>query len=322
MDNLHQSITGEDSGMTLTPQGLRKRTPEEQFTVDNLKKTYQQSLGAIEQAKAIPRVQTELIRQGYLPADMQGNQQTQLQPSGELPQPGSIPPIAQANVPASQTSPQQKTITVGGKTFIQPQGFISPQQKIQNSEQQRMENESMTRLASVRGDSVLKELETQRNAAVQAKSVIVQAKAEGREPNLAEYTDVLGQLWRARTGIAPTKEVMHDLQMATAQGKLGKVYTLVSGKPAPASSKAVISALEDFVDNTGTTVDLMHEQQLAPHLMKPKDLEQDRWDNIAKTNRGLSYEDFNKNYVPVRDKRTGKVTIMHSSKAKELVGGK
>src|SRR5581483_5363123 len=67
-------------------------------------------------------------------------------------------------------------------------------------QQNQLENQTINRMASIRGDSSMAHIEAQRDAAIQAYNTIDQIKSEGRMPSQIEYYDILGQMWKARTG--------------------------------------------------------------------------------------------------------------------------
>lgn len=160
-----------------------------------------------------------------------------------------------------------------------------------NKEQDRLEQNAMTRVAGVRGDASMARIESQRDAASIAYNTIQGAKNEGRPITQTEYYDTLGQLWKARTGAAPTDQSIRDLDINTIQAALHKKLTWVDGQPRGATTDEIVNALQKFVDDSGRQADRLHEGYMKSHLIKPFGLSQERWDNIKNTSRGLSFEE-------------------------------
>lgn len=188
-------------------------------------------------------------------------------------------------------------------------GQLTPEQQImmgfrqqgmnnlQDQRQNQMEQQALARITSLRGDISLKNVETQRDAAVSAYNTLQTAQHEGRLPNQVEYLDILGQLWKARTGAAPTDQVLKEFNVGTVQQNLNRVYQWATGKPAPGNTKQVMSALKDFVGSTGESLDQQHQAYWKNHLIKPKGLDDDRWDNIKNVTHGNSFADATKQYA-------------------------
>ncbi len=157
--------------------------------------------------------------------------------------------------------------------------------------QDRAINSAMSRIAGVRGDPSLARTENQRDASSSAYTLLQQARNEGRPLTQPEYYDLLGQLWQARTGRAPTAEAMRDLDAKTFQGHLNKVATYFSGKPAGATTQAALDNLQQFVKHTGEFADKQHEAYMVAHLMKPAGVSEEAWAPIKATARGRSFAD-------------------------------
>lgn len=165
----------------------------------------------------------------------------------------------------------------------------------EDQQQDKLENQATQRLASLRGDQSLARVETQRDGAISAYRLLDTAKHEGRDLSKAEYYDLLGQIWKARTGSSPTNEAMKDLDSKTLHGDINKMGTYFTGKPMGATTQEVLSNLQQFVQHTGELADEQHTAYMAPHLVKPAHLKQELWDPIAKTARGMSFSDSIKN---------------------------
>lgn len=160
-----------------------------------------------------------------------------------------------------------------------------------DTEQDRLEAQAMQRVSSLRGDQALARIETQRDGAISAYSLLQQAKNEKRPLTQAEYYDLLGQLWKSRSGAAPTQESMRDLDSRTFKGDITKMATYFTGKPQGATTEAVLDNLRQFTKHTGDLTDAQHDAYMAPHLVKPAGLDEDRWNPIKNTARGMSFAD-------------------------------
>lgn len=201
--------------------------------------------------------------------------------------------------PADETfmTPQQAlekgSAPRGSVKIVNPQtGQVSDFK--QQSEQDKLESQAMNRVSGIRGDASLKRVEDQRDAAIQAFNTAAQIKSENRAPNQIEYYDLLGQMWKARTGASPTDQAIRDLDAKTFKGDIGKAFQYFSGEPAPRTTRAVMQSIQNFADNTGKQADKMHDGYMSTHLIKPKGLSDDRWKPILETNRGLSFSDATK----------------------------
>ena len=158
----------------------------------------------------------------------------------------------------------------------------------------RQVNQGLTRVATVRGDQSLARVENQRDAASSAYTLLQTAKNEGRPLTQPEYYDLLGQLWKARSGATPSNEAMRDLDAKTLHGDLNKAVTYFTGKPAGATTQAALNNLQQFVQHTGQLADTQHDAYMAPHLIKPAGVSDQAWDRVAKTGRGQSFADAKK----------------------------
>ena len=134
-------------------------------------------------------------------------------------------------------------------------------------------------------------VEEQRDASIQAYNTIQKIKEEGRLPSQLEYYDILGQMWKARTGSSPTEQSIRDLDSKTFQGNLGKAVTYFTGKPASNTTEGVLNNIQDFAQQSGLQADKLHSGYMQAHLIKPKNLSQEAWDNIKNTQRGLSFQE-------------------------------
>jgi hypothetical protein len=179
-----------------------------------------------------------------------------------------------------------------------PQGVNELAMSLKESQQQdRLENNAIQRLSSIRGDVSIARVENQRDAAITAYRRISELEAQGEQGlNPVDYTDILGQLYRARTGVAPTEQILKDIRQNTIPGKLGKAYTFVTGEQAPTSTKDITDSLKKMAESFGKQADKLHEGYMKTHLIKPKGLDDDRWQNIVQNQRGMSFDEATSEY--------------------------
>lgn len=160
-----------------------------------------------------------------------------------------------------------------------------------DKEYDTLENQVINRIVGIRGDKSLARTEEQRDAAIQAYNTIAQIKNEHREPNQLEYYDILGQMWKARTGTSPTDQSIRDLDTKTFKGDLGKAYQYFSGTPAPRTTEGVMEAIQSFADVSGKQADKLHSGYMQSHLVKPRNMSQGDFNNIVKAHRGMTFDE-------------------------------
>lgn len=157
--------------------------------------------------------------------------------------------------------------------------------------QEKMEQQAKQMVANLRGDKSLARAEEQRDGAISVATTANQLQKEGRAPSKLEYYDLLGQLWKARTGATPTDAAIRDLDTSTFKGDFNKAASYITGKPAGATTSAILQNIKDFADQSGKLADQFHQGYMNAHLIKPQDLDESRWKPIADTGRGVSYAD-------------------------------
>lgn len=160
-----------------------------------------------------------------------------------------------------------------------------------DNEYDKLEGQVINRIVGIRGDKSLARTEEQRDAAMQAFNTIASIKNEHRLPNQLEYYDILGQMWKARTGSSPTDQSIRDLDAKTFKGDLGKAYQYFSGDAAPRTTEGVMDAIQKFADVSGKQADKLHTGYMQSHLVKPKHMSQADFDRVVKANRGMSFEE-------------------------------
>ncbi len=183
----------------------------------------------------------------------------------------------------------------------------------QDKHQDLLENQAINRISSVRGDAAVARSELQRDAAGQAYDTISKAQHEGRALTSLEQTDLLAQLMQARKGSAPTSEDMKMINDKTAKMSLNQAITYVTGDPSlvGASTDKTLDNLKQFVQSTGMKADSNHDGYMAPHLVKPTGLSDDRWQHIMAAHRGISFSD----QMKTSDKTYSKAATKASSAA-------
>lgn len=199
-------------------------------------------------------------------------------------------------------------------TAYAPLPNFTPQS--QTIHQDSLANQAMQRISSARGDASLVRTELQRDAAAQGYNTLTKAESEKRPLSQLEYYDTLGQMWRAKTGTAPTVESMSSIDGKTVEQKLNNFGTFITGKPMAANSPAMISNLKSYIQDTGEQLDRSHDAYMAPHTIKPPGLSDEAWAPIAASARGLSFKDAT-DLVTIKSS-TGKIKRVSRKQAKEL----
>jgi hypothetical protein len=186
----------------------------------------------------------------------------------------------------------QGEIGAEGKTYIKSKPTAENQMVIALKDQQqqdKLENNAIQRMSSIRGDTSIARIETQRDASIQAYNIIESLKKENREPTQVEYYDLLGQLWKARTGASPTDQAIKDLDASTFHGKMNKMVQYFTGKPTGITTKEILDNVQSFAKKSGEQADKLHAGYMSTHVIKPKGLSEERWKNIISSQRGLSF---------------------------------
>lgn len=164
----------------------------------------------------------------------------------------------------------------------------------EDQQQDKLEQNAKQMVSNLRGDKSLARAEEQRDAAIVAYNRINEIQKSGGSLNPVDYVDILGQVYKARTGAAPGEQVLKDIRQATAEGSLGKAYTFATGKQAPATSQEITNSLKNMASSMGSQADMFHDNYMKAHLIKPSSLEDSRWKPIADTGRGISFADATK----------------------------
>jgi len=164
--------------------------------------------------------------------------------------------------------------------------------------QDKLEEDYRKALQGVRGDPSIARAELQRDAAIIAYNRISEIERTGKPMNPIDYVDILGQVYKARTGSAPTNEVLETARQKTAQGKMGEVYTYFTGNQAPATSQDIQNSLKDMAASMGAQADKLHEGYMNARIKPPTSLSSDRASRV-KSERGMSFAEAT-GYQPPR----------------------
>lgn len=275
--------------------------------------------------------QQYMIKLGADPETVKGLSATQLAPMEALHEKVyGIDATTKERLLAAQIAADQRTQT-SKENRLSREATLSAGQSNRDAtlalrgdqQQDRIEQNAIARLSSIRGDSSMARIEQQRDAAIQAMDTIKNIKNGTLTNSGAVYNDLLGQLWRARTGSTPTDQVMQHLNDKTAKGDLAGAFTYITGSPAGKTTQEIMKNLENFVKTTGQKADKMHDAYMSTHLIKPTGLDDDRWQNIVKTHRGQSFAEAAQDQGP---ESAGQVLTATNPTTKEKIksvdGGK
>jgi hypothetical protein len=160
-----------------------------------------------------------------------------------------------------------------------------------NKEQERLYRDAVAHISSLRGDPSLKATETQRDAAISAYNRLNQISAAGKTPNPVDYVDIVGQIYKARTGVAPTDIVLKHALQETAHGKWGEAMTFLTGTQQSATTGNIADSLKEMVLHMGQQADELHDGYWTAHgegVFDPN-LSPDRAARLAKVTHGKSF---------------------------------
>lgn len=132
----------------------------------------------------------------------------------------------------------------------------------EGNERDRLWTQSLQTVNTLRGDKPLQDIETQRNAAITAYNRLDELKKAGKGVNPIDYIDILGQLYKARTGAAPTQEVLHTARQDTTKGKFNQWYTYFTGQQAPATTASIADSLQEMAASMGQQTDQLHDKYM------------------------------------------------------------
>lgn len=158
----------------------------------------------------------------------------------------------------------------------------------ENARQDKLEHDYRQSLESIRGDSSIKRTEEQRDAAITVYNRIKEVKDHGQVLNPIDYVDSLGQIYKARTGSAPSVDVLQQARQSTLKGKYGAAYTLLTGEQAPATTESIMNSLQEMSKSMGDQADKFHSGYMRNRVKPPTGLAHDRVASID-AERGMSF---------------------------------
>lgn len=158
----------------------------------------------------------------------------------------------------------------------------------ESQQQDKLEEQYRKSFQQLRGDPSLKRTEEQRDAAAIAYNRIKEVKDHGQILNPIDYVDVLGQIYKARTGSAPTETVLSEARQQTAKGKYEKAYTFLTGQQAPATTQDIMDSLQTMARSMGEQADKFHDGYMRSRIKPPLGLAHDRVQNVV-AERGMSF---------------------------------
>lgn len=202
--------------------------------------------------------------------------------------------LAEANKPEGvfQYTPGQGLQKVGEK-HKGDQVITSQPGTVDKKEQDAYWRDAVRGLQSIRGDTQLRDIEAQRTAATTAYNRLRDIEYSGKAPNPIDYIDILGQVYKARTGTAPTREVLQEAKQSTSIGQLGKLWTYATGQQMPATSKDIAGSLKDMVAHMGLQADQLHDGYMQAHgheVFNPN-MSEENVTKLSKIARGKSFVD-------------------------------
>jgi hypothetical protein len=228
-----------------------------------------------------------------------GLEQNKLDLAGKM-----TPDMAEQTVPGSSKWVQQfqqqnnrlPTIDEAKDGLLSAAAKLNAGDDKEQKRQDMLEKQFGDKLTTVRGDQSLQRVEKQRDAAGMAYDTIAKAQGENRPLSELEYADLVGQLWQARTGAAPTDKVMEELKQKTAKEGINRVITYVSGNPnlIGATTTDTMNNLKQFTQATGQKSDQQWNAYMAPRMNPPTGLDKDRVEHVSSQHRGLSFADQQK----------------------------
>jgi hypothetical protein len=152
-------------------------------------------------------------------------------------------------------------------------------------------NQGIARIAGVRGDASLARSELQRDAAATAVNRIDEVTANGQQLTPFDYTDILGQLYKARSGQAPGEQVMKEIRQPTGSAAFNHAWTFLTGQQSPGTTASITASLRNAAASMGKQADEFHDGYMQSHLVKPAGVSDESWAPVAATSRGTSFAD-------------------------------
>lgn len=139
--------------------------------------------------------------------------------------------------------------------------------------QEKLAQDWVTANESLRGDSVYKGLETQRNSAAQGYDTLKKYQKQDGTFNLnnAQVVDLYGQLWKAQTGGVLSPGELNEMNQASLQKNYAKLAGIVGLSPNALPTQFGNRMLDMFT-NLGNFTESQHASMETAKAAKPGDL--------------------------------------------------
>lgn len=164
--------------------------------------------------------------------------------------------------------------------------------KQQKEKQMAMFNQGATIIAGARTNPALTQIENQRDAAIMGLNRLNEIQSKGKNLTPLDYVDILGQLWKAKTGGTIQPSELQEMSQPTGISTFNKYYTYLTGKTANATSSDIANNLKENLISTGLQADRTHEGYMksAYAAINPA-LNPDSAEQLKKIIRGNSFSD-------------------------------
>lgn len=158
-------------------------------------------------------------------------------------------------------------------------GGDKPSRKDQNAAFEK----AKTAITSSRGDPALGDISKQQTAIGLGYRTLADVRAGKMTLTPAIWTDVMGQLWKGRTGGVPPEQVMKHLEQGNVVEAFRDTLNKLSGYELKqdVQPKVVIDNMLDFLDNSGKDVDERFQGLMASHLVKDDALPDDKYKELV-----------------------------------------
>ncbi len=181
----------------------------------------------------------------------------------------------------------------GGIDYLKnAQDALNPDTSKEDHHQDTLFQQGKQAIDSIRGDPTLKEWETKREGSKTVYNTIENVKSGKLQLSKAVYYDLLGQMWKARTGASPTDQAIKDLDTSTFKGDISKAANYFTGSiAAGATTKDVLQNLQDFAKDSGFQADKEHAGFMKSRMTLNPGLSKSNKEILSHLGRGLSFGD-------------------------------
>lgn len=229
------------------------------------------------------KIKEQALQQNNELAKSKGIEQNKIDLAGKV-----TPEMAEGLIPGSSkwiSSFQQQNgrlptveeTKTGLETVISK--FGGPSKKDQNAAFEK----AKTAIMSSRGDPALGDISKQQTAIGMGYRTLVDVRAGKMTLTPAVWTDVMGQLWKGRTGGVPPEQVMKHLEQGNVVEAFRDTLNKLSGYELKqdVQPNVVIDNMLDFLDNSGKDVDERYQGLMASHLVKDDALPDDKYKELV-----------------------------------------